>query len=188
MSRPGELVHVDVKKLGRIPKGGGWRVNGASRREGPLAQDEGRVCLRALGRRRLLPVGLLRGRSTTSRARPPPGSGAGPSSSSLTRASSSNGSSPTTGPCYRSHDFRTRRSATPIHSFTRPYRPQTNGKVERFNRTLLAEWAYVRTWTSEGQRTRALARWLHIYNHHRHHTAIGGPPVSRAGNVSGHYS
>ena len=74
------------------------------------------------------------------------------------------------------------------HTFTRPYRPATNGKVERFNRTLTTEWAYARPWTSDGQRTRALARWLHTYNHHRHHTAIGGPPISRVGNVPGFYS
>jgi transposase InsO family protein len=85
--------------------------------------------------------------------------------------------------CYRSKRFNAALGPV-VHTFTRPCRPQTNGKVERFNRTLLAEWAYVRTWTSEGQR----ARWLHVYNHHRHRTAIGGPPVSRAGNVSGHYS
>jgi hypothetical protein len=52
----------------------------------------------------------------------------------------------------------------------------------------MAEWGYARTWTSEAQRTNGLARWLHTYNHHRHHTAIGEPPVSRVGNVSGHYN
>jgi transposase InsO family protein len=74
------------------------------------------------------------------------------------------------------------------HTFTQPYRPATNGKVERFNRTLLAEWAYARAWTSDGQRSRALTTWLHRYNHHRHHTAIGGSPISRVGNVTGHYN
>jgi transposase InsO family protein len=69
-----------------------------------------------------------------------------------------------------------------------PTGPPTNGKVERFNRTLLAEWAYARPWSSEGQRTRALTPWLHQYNHHRHHTAIGGPPVSRVSNLIGQYS
>jgi transposase InsO family protein len=91
------------------------------------------------------------------------------------------------GSCYRSRDFAAALGATQ-HRFTQPYRPATNGKAERFNRTLLAEWAYARPWRSDGQRTRALARWLHTYNHHRHHTAIGGPPISRVGNVIGHYS
>ncbi len=92
------------------------------------------------------------------------------------------------GACYRSHLWRQllqRQGVT--HKRTRPYRPATNGKVERFNRTLLTEWAYAQPWRSEGQRTRALARWLHLYNHHRHHTAIGGPPVSRVSNLAGPY-
>jgi transposase InsO family protein len=72
------------------------------------------------------------------------------------------------------------------HTRTRPYRPATNGKAERFNRTLLDEWAYARTWRSEASRARTLAPWLHRYNHHRHHTAIGGPPVSRVTNLVGH--
>jgi transposase InsO family protein len=75
-----------------------------------------------------------------------------------------------------------------VHSRTRPYRPATNAKVERFNRTLLAEWDYARPWSSEGQRTSALTAWLHLYNHQRHHTAIGGPPITRVSNLPGHYS
>jgi transposase InsO family protein len=67
----------------------------------------------------------------------------------------------------------------------RPYTPRTNGKVERFNRTLLDEWAYVRPYRSNAQRLSALARWLHGYNHRRCHTALGGqPPMSRINNVS----
>jgi transposase InsO family protein len=72
------------------------------------------------------------------------------------------------------------------HKRIRPYRPQTNGKVERFNRTLLAEWAYAKPYLSESARRAALPRWLHIYNHHRPHTSLGGlPPASRVPNVSG---
>ena len=75
-----------------------------------------------------------------------------------------------------------------VQRFTQPRRPQTNGKVERFNRTRLEEWAYVRPYTSNERRTRALTTWLHIYNHHRAHTNLGQlPPISRLNNVSGHY-
>ena len=72
---------------------------------------------------------------------------------------------------------------------TRPYRPQTNGKVERFHRTLLTEWAYVRLYSSDAARTRALRKWQHIYNHHRGHTALRGlPPASRVTNLTGQYT
>jgi transposase InsO family protein len=93
------------------------------------------------------------------------------------------------GGCYRSKDFEALLVASAIvHTFTRPYHPATNGKVERFNRTLLDEWAYVRASGSESARRRAFDAWLHRYNHHRHHTAIGGSPISRVNNVSGQYS
>ncbi|MFD0236881.1 integrase core domain-containing protein, partial [Streptomyces decoyicus] len=72
---------------------------------------------------------------------------------------------------------------------TRAYRPQTNGKVERFHRTLLDEWAYIRTYTSNDQRTEALQDFLHTYNHHRSHTALAGqPPITRVNNVPGQYT
>ena len=74
------------------------------------------------------------------------------------------------------------------HRRIRKRRPQTNGKVERFNRTLLDEWAYARVYTSNSQRTRALDRWLHLYNHHRGHTALGGdPPITHATNLAGQH-
>ena len=67
------------------------------------------------------------------------------------------------------------------HITTRPNRPQTYGKVERFNRTLLEEWAYVRLYRSNGARLQALGRWIEFYNSRRPHTALGGrPPISRA--------
>jgi transposase InsO family protein len=76
------------------------------------------------------------------------------------------------GSCYRSRDRRSR--------------PQTNGKVERFNRTLLTERANARPYRGETARRRAFPRWLHTYNHHRPHTALGGrPPVTRVTNLPG---
>ncbi|MDR6975741.1 transposase InsO family protein, partial [Streptomyces sp. 3330] len=94
------------------------------------------------------------------------------------------------GSCYRSREWRDALAAAGIaHKRTRPYRPQTNGKVERFNRTLLDEWAYARPYRSEQQRREAFPGWLHTYNHHRGHTALKGqPPASRVPNLTGQYS
>jgi transposase InsO family protein len=187
MSRPGELVHIDVKKLGRIPKGGGWRVHGRTARPATYRRRKAAIGYAFVhsavdGYSRLAYSEVLANEQATTaigfwlRAR----AFFAEHDISIERVLTDNGG------CYRSKDFA--RALGPVmHTFTRPYRPATNGKVERFNRTLLAEWAYARPWTSEGQRTRHLAAWLHIYNHHRHHTAIGGPPVSRVSNLAGSY-
>ena len=75
------------------------------------------------------------------------------------------------------------------HKRTRPYRPQTNGKIERFHRTLADGWAFGRMFLSESARRKALPAWLHEYNHHRPHTAIGNrPPITRLTNLSEQYS
>jgi transposase InsO family protein len=89
------------------------------------------------------------------------------------------------GSCYRSRTWAAACSdlgVTPKR--TRPYRPQTNGKVERYHRTLASEWAYARPYTTETERRAALDPWLHTYNHHRGHTALRGqPPASRVTNL-----
>ncbi|MEW1633110.1 integrase core domain-containing protein, partial [Streptomyces sp. NPDC093801] len=94
------------------------------------------------------------------------------------------------GSCYKSHAWRDLLAAAGIaHKRTRPYRPQTNGKVERLNRTLLDEWAYARPYQSEQERRDAFPQWLHTYNHHRGHTALAGkPPASRVPNLTGQYT
>jgi transposase InsO family protein len=188
MTRPGELVHLDIKKLGRIPRGGGWRVHGRAARP-------------STHRTRIAKIGYayvhsaIDAYSRLAYSEVLPDEQAATTISFWHRARvffaahdihierilTDNGA------CYRSRDFAAALGAT-RHTFTRPYRPATNGKVERFNRTLLAEWAYARPWHSDGQRSRALTAWLHTYNHHRHHTAIGGPPISRVGNVTGSYN
>jgi transposase InsO family protein len=92
--------------------------------------------------------------------------------------------------CYRSKIWRaTLTTAGIAHKRTRAFRPQTNGKVQRYNRTLLTEWAYAKPYTSETARTAAFPRWLHTYNHHRPHTALGGrPPITRVTNLPGQYT
>ncbi|MFC9331795.1 integrase core domain-containing protein, partial [Kitasatospora sp. NPDC057015] len=94
------------------------------------------------------------------------------------------------GSCYRSHAWHEVLAAAGIaHKRTRPYRPQTNGKVERFNRTLLDEWAYLQPYASNAERAEALEPFLHTYNHHRSHTALGGqPPMTRVNNPAGQYT
>jgi transposase InsO family protein len=188
MSRPGELVHVDIKKLGRIPRGGGWRIHGRTARPSTYQRRKAAIGYafvhsavdaysrlaysEVLADEQATTAAAFWGRAVAFFA---------DHGIAVERILTDNGS------CYRSGHFAAALGGV-HHSRTRPYRPATNGKVERFNRTLLAEWAYARPWSSDGQRSRALARWLHTYNHHRHHTAIGGPPVSRVGNVPGHYT
>jgi transposase InsO family protein len=188
MTRPGELVHIDIKKLGRIPRGGGWRIHGRAARPHAGARRPGNVGYAFVhsavdAYSRLAYSEVLHDEQAVTAAAFWIRAAAFFASHRITieRVLTDNGS------CYRSHAFAAALGHV-AHSRTRPYRPATNGKVERFNRTLLAEWAYARPWTSNGQRTRALTTWLHLYNHHRHHTAIGGPPISRVSNLTGPYT
>jgi transposase InsO family protein len=93
------------------------------------------------------------------------------------------------GACYRANAWRDACAALAItHKRTKPYRPQTNGKIERFHRTLADGWAYARFYGSETERRAALPNWIHFYNHHRIHSAIGGTPTSRLNNLPGHHT
>jgi hypothetical protein len=92
------------------------------------------------------------------------------------------------GSCYRSGTFAAALGKIE-HRRTRPYRPQINGKVERFHRPLADEWAYARLYRSDTERCQEFATWLHTYNHHRRHTALGGQqPATRVPNLSGQHS
>ena len=94
------------------------------------------------------------------------------------------------GSAYRSKEFKAMREAYGLkHARTRPYRPRTNGKAERLIQTALREWAYGPSWQSSNERNQALSAWLHFYNHHRPHSALGGqPPVTRLNNLVGNDS
>ena len=197
---PGSMIHVDVKKLGNIPDGGGWRFvgrqqgrrNRAATPEKPrnkhgqpklghamihtviddhtrvayaeIHDDETAVTAAAVLARA---VAWFAARGIT-----------------VERVLSDNGAA------YRSRLWRkvcADLGVTP--KWTRPYRPQTNGKIERFHRTMADGWGYARCYTSENQRRQALPGWLHHYNHHRPHTSCGGlPPFTRLTNVPGQYT
>lgn len=198
--RPGELVHVDIKKPGNIPDGGGWRVTGKAQGHRNRARTAGAG--RSPNREPVLGYGYLhtaiddhsRLAYTEILADEKKETAAGFLARShawfaaagiiIERVISDNGS------CYKSRLWAATCADLGITpKKTRPYRPQTNGKVERFHRTLASEWAYARPCTSETERRSALDPWLHHYNHHRGHTALKGlPPASRVTNLPGQNS
>jgi transposase InsO family protein len=193
-SRPGELVHVDVKKLGRIQGGIGKRIRGGSNHYQPTFTDKA-------GRRRTT-VGweyvhiAIDDHSRLAYAEVLPDEKAATAVAFLRRATAffarygipvervltDNGSA------YRATIHALACRALGIrHLRTRPRRPQTNGKAERFIRTMLNGWAYGAIYGSSAERTAALDGWLWHYNHRRRHSALGHqPPVSRT-NLLGSY-
>lgn len=180
--RPGELVHIDIKKLGRIPSGGGWRVHGRGNDGygGYSRAGYGYVHAAVDDHTRLAYVEPLDNEKAVTATGFTQRAIAWFAEHGITVQAVMTDN----GPCYQSRLFSDTLAAAGIeHVRIRPYRPQTNGKVERFNRTLLDEWAYIRPYQSETERTNALAEWVHTYNHHRNHTAIGGPPINRATNL-----
>ena len=194
-SRPGELVHVDVKKLGRIVGGAGkrWRNNGYQHYTGSYTDAAGRVHAKAGWEYVHVAVD---DHSRLAYAEVLPDEKAATAVGFLCRAVafyrrygihveavlSDNG------PAYISikHALACRRLRLK-HLRTRPYRPQTNGKAERFIRTMLAGWAYAAVYGSSQERTHALDGWLWHYNHQRRHSALSHqPPISRT-NLLGSY-
>jgi transposase InsO family protein len=195
-SRPGELLHIDVKRLGRIQGGAGKRITGGIKRNPDLRKlDAARVERKIIGWEcvhvcvddysRLAYAEVLPDEKTATAI------------GFLRRAIR----------FYQRHGIRVERLLTDNgsayvsarhalacralgirHSRTRPYRPQTNGKAERFIRTLLAGWAYAAIYRSSTERTAALDGWLWHYNHRRRHSALGHQPPASRTNLLGSYT
>ena len=200
--RPGELIHVDVTKFGNIPDGGGWRFVGKTQgfhnrqatrdRTGIKARkyhpkvgtcfvhtvidDYSRVAYAEIhdDEKAITAVGVLYRAVAWFAER----------GVTVERVLSDNGSA------YKSFLWRDTCADLGIAmKKTRPWRPQTNGKIERLHRTLADGWAYKKLYASEASRRAALAGWLHQYNHHRPHSALGGlPPITRLDNLAGHHN
>ncbi|WP_190113418.1 IS481 family transposase, partial [Streptomyces cinnamoneus] len=182
-ARPGELVHIDVKKLGRIPDGGGHKSVG-----------------RAEGRRNRTGAGYaylhtaLDDHTRLAYTEDLPDETAPTCAAFLTRATAWFAGLGITiervltdnAWAYTKNTWRqTCRDLAIQPRWTRPWRPQTNGKVERFHRTLLDEWAYHRPYTSDTERQAAFTDWIDWYNYHRPHTGIHGQtPASRVTNLT----
>ncbi len=175
----GDLVHVDVKKLGKIPAGGGWRMVGRTKGNRNARADKSSGVTNKYGNpvrgyhfihtaidahSRLAYSELLadEGKDTAAGFWRRANAWFTDCGITVRKVLTDNGN------CYRSHVFRDALGDIE-HRRTRPYRPQTNGKVERFHRTLADEWAYARLYTSDAQRCDEYPRWLHTYNHHRGH-------------------
>jgi transposase InsO family protein len=200
---PGDLLHVDVKKLGKVPDGGGWRYVG--RQQGEWNRSATVVRTAAPRSKHRAPIigtcylhtviddysrvayveahndetaatatAVLRNATAWFAQR----------GVTVTRVLSDNGSA------YKSHLWQDTCAELGITvKKTRPYRPQTNGKIERFHRTLAEGWAFKKFYNSESARLAALPGWLHEYNHHRPHTALGkASPITRLDNLAGHHT
>jgi transposase InsO family protein len=197
---PGALIHVDVTKFGNIPDGGGHRYVGRqqgarNKRTTPglpkgndykprtgtaylhtVIDDHSRVAYAEVhdDETATTAIGVLTRAVAWFAQR----------GVSVERVLSDNGSA------YRSFAWANACTDLGISvKKTRPYRPQTNGKIERFHRTLADGWGYARCYQSEAERRAALSGWIHQYNHHRPHTACENkPPITRLTNLSGQYS
>lgn len=183
--QPGDLLHIDVKKLGRIPDGGGWRIDGPA----VIDHNRGRVKSKKLGMDRVHVAVDDHSRLAFARVLPDE---TGPTCAAflldaaaffashgiqIREVMTDNAMN-----YRRSRDFQAALGALGAkHVLTRPHSPWQNGKAERFNRTLQEGWAYRQPFTSNQDRLDALEPWLDHYNYARGHTACGGlPPISRA--------
>ena len=184
-ARAGELVHVDVKKLGRFTRAGHRMLGrGKGRFEEGAGYEYVHVCVDDFSRlayvelladeRALTAISFLRRALAWFAAQ----------GVRVERVMTDNG------PAYCSHAHRAACALLGLrHSRTKPRRPRTNGKAERFIQTLLASWAYGRLYASSRERAQALPLWLKHYNYARPHGSLGHqPPASRLNNVSGNYN
>ncbi|MGL5861162.1 MAG: IS481 family transposase [Phycicoccus sp.] len=184
---PGHMVHIDVKKVGRIPDGGGWRVHGRDSAEHKAA-DRAKTAGARAGYTYL--HSAVDGFSRLAYTEPLPNETATTAVAFLARARAFfavHGITGLTrvvtdnGACYRSHAFgRAVTGHGARHQRIKPYTPKHNGKVERYQRSMANEVLYAQPWTSEAHRAQGISIWLIHYNYHRPHTATGDrPPASR---------
>jgi len=183
-NRPGELVHMDVKKIGRIPDGGGWRAHGRQAAGDTAAHKRARIGFDYVhsvvdDHSRLAYSEILDDEKATTCAAffdRAAGHFAAVGIPRIEAVMTDNHWSYT-----HSNDLAALLDELDAkHILIRPHCPWQNGKVERFNRTLQIEWAYRQVFTSNAERTAALAPWLEHYNTQRRHSALGGlPPISR---------
>ena len=180
-ARPGDLVHIDVKKLGKIPDGGGWRARGQGRENhisGHVKVGYDYVHAAVDDHSRLAYAEILPNEQGTTCAAFLLRAGQFFANHGITisQVISDNAKNYT-----RSRDFQAAIAELgATHLTIRAHCPWQNGKVERFNRTVQTEWAYHQVFHTNDERAAALAPWLDFYNNRRRHSAIGGqPPISR---------
>ncbi len=183
---PGHMVHLDVKKVGRIPDGGGWRVHG---RDSGEAKAVGRAKSAGAKHGYVYLHSAVDGFSRLAYTEPLADEKGSTAAAFLARAKvwfaahgvihlhrvvTDNGA------CYRSGDFARTIGGQTRHQKTKPYTPRHNGKVERYQRILAEELLYAREFTSEVEHAAAIAVWNIHYNYHRPHSGADGlPPASR---------
>jgi transposase InsO family protein len=200
---PGDLLHMDVKKLGKVPDGGGWRYVGREQGERNRAATAARTgAPKSKYRQPLIGTCFLHTviddhsrvayvearndetKETAAEVLRNAVAWFADRGVTIQRVLTDNGG------CYRSFLWRDTCAELGVaHKRTRPYRPQTNGKIERFHRTLVEGWAFKKFYNSESARLAALPAWVHEYNHHLPHSAIGKrSPITRLNNLAGHHS
>ena len=182
--RPGELVHMDVKKIGKIPDGGGWRAGVVPQGSKTAQQKKARIGYDYVH-------SMVDDHSRLAYSEILPDEKGHTCAAFLLRAAAyfTSQGIPQIEQVITDNHFSYRRSVdmknaiTTLgarHKFIKPHCPWQNGKAERYNRTLQAEWAYRQLFTSNADRATALAPWLEFYNTRRRHTALGGhPPANR---------